>query len=366
MPQADQLNLLARLCSLERAEADLPSLTEADVKSLASAAESEGVSGWLLHRLTESYADWTPAPALAKLLRPAAIATVVHNAHVLGVVRDIEAKLADIPTVRLKGIALIESPYYADASLRLAGDIDLWTQPDRIYEAREILRNSGADAHKHKGRPLEAETDAHLDGFDYKGISVELHRRLFRKYFDWDLPGSVADYATTWRGRRILRPDAMAYHLMTHAYKHYVWQTICLKWVIDIAIVLDKADNLEDILGLLRDTSADSAKTMHWAVGIAMPLLPVAKAKELQAMGFSPLIYAENISKGHVSTFKTKVAALELLTSGIRTRMSQAHGFRGKMKAIADFARYEAQRTRDRYPQDCLAIGIIKRIVKKK
>lgn len=360
------LNLLARLCSIERDGDSLPDLAQSEVERLVALAQSEGVSGWLLHRLTESYGDWAPAASLAKLLRPDAISTVVHNAHALGVVRLMESKLEGIATVRLKGIALIESPYYADASLRLAGDIDLWIQPDRIYEARERLVAAGAKIPEHKGRPIEAESDAHLDGFDMNGISVELHRRLFRTYFNWDLPGSPADYATTWHGRRILRPDAMTYHLVLHAYKHYVWQEIVLRWMVDIAVIISMTDNLDDLLGLLRKTSADSAEAMRWAVGVAMPLLPKAKAEELRAMGFSPLAYAQNKAKGNVSTFKAKVAAIELLTSGLRTRISQAHGFGGKLGAIAGFVRYEIGRTRDRYPQDCLATGIIKRIFKKK
>ena len=360
------LDLLARLCSLSRDGGDLPTPGEREVAALAAAAAREGVSGWLLHRLTASYADWPATERLARMLRSPAIDTVIRNAHKLGVVRDIERRLEGIATVRLKGIALIESPYYSDVSHRLAGDIDLWVDPGRIYEARERLLAAGARATDGGDRPMESDGDAHMGAIEYHGVRVELHMRLFRKDFGWDPPGDLADYATEWHGRRMLRPDAMAYHLAMHAYKHYIWQRICLKWVVDMAKLLNASADVGETLSLMWTTSADSAAAMKWAVGVAMPLLPEGKAKELHAMGFSPLPYSANRSRGAMSTARYKRSALRLLLGGVATKIRHAHGLRGKIAAAAYAVRYEVARTRKRYPDDNIVKAIIKRITRKK
>lgn len=364
--RAETLDLLARLCALVRDGGDLPALSEATAGRLATAAKREGVGGWLLHRLTVSYSDWGATGLLTPLLRRQAMDTVAHNAHALGVVRDVERKLKGIDTVRLKGIALIDSPYYTDVSHRLAGDIDLWVDPGRIYEARDILLAAGGRATGWGDRPMESDGDAHLGAVEYRGTRIELHGRLFRRDFGWDLPGGLTDYATEWRGGRMLRTDAMAYHLVMHAYKHYVWQSICLKWVVDIAKLLDAADDMADALRLLRETSADSAKAARWAVGVAMPLIPERKAEELRAMGFSPLAYSANTSRGEMGTAKYKRSALYLIWSGVATKVRLAHGLRGKMAAAAYCVRYEIARTRKRYPGDNILKAVIKRIIKKK
>lgn len=362
----ERLDLLARLCSLTRDGGLLPNLSADEATSLAKTAETEGVAGWLLHRLTESYADWPASAAMAKSLRQAAIGIVAHNAQIIGVMRDIESRLSGIGTVWLKGAALIESQCYADISHRLAGDIDLWVEPGRIYEARERLLDCGAKRLDNGRGPIESDTDAHLKAIEYHGVMVELHMRLFRKDFGWDLPGSLSDYATPSRTGKILRPDAMAYHLVLHAYKHYMWEHISLKLVVDLAKILDAAAAPSDLLRLLRETSADSEKAMRWAVGVAMPLLPEGKAKELASMGFSPLPFAANRSRKHVGTAEFKISALRLLIGGIRTRIRHAHGLRGKAAALVYSIRYEIDRTRLRYPGDSLAAAIMKRIVKKK
>lgn len=363
---AETLDLLARLCAIARDGGDLPTLSESGARSLATAARSEGVAGWLLHRLTASYRDWDATERLAPLLRREAIETVAHNAHALGVVRDVEQRLKGIGTVRLKGVALIDSPYYSDVSHRLAGDIDLWVEPGRIYEARKLLLAAGGRTSGASDRPMESDGDAHLGAVEYRGARIELHGRLFRRDFGWDLPGRLTDYATEWHGGRILRPDAMAYHLVMHSYKHYVWQRICLKWVVDIARLLNAAGDMGGALSLLRGTSADSAKAVRWAVGVAMPLLPEGKAKEFRAMGYSPLTYSANTSRGEMGTATYKRSALYLIWSGVATKVRLAHGVRGKMAAAAYCVRYEIVRTRNRYPGDNILKAIIKRIIKKK
>lgn len=363
---AETLDLLARLCALARDGGELPALSESATRRLATAARGEGVAGWLMHRLTASYSDWEATGRLTPLLRQQAIDTVAHNAHALGVIRDVEQRLRGIDTVRLKGIALIDSPYYSDVSHRLAGDIDLWVDPGRIYEARERLLAAGGRTASGSDRPMESDGDAHLGAVEYRGAHIELHGRLFRKDFGWDLPGRLTDYTTEWHGGRILRPDAMAYHLVMHSYKHYVWQRICLKWVVDIARLLNAAGDMGGALSLLRGTSADSAKAVRWAVGVAMPLLPEGKAKELRAMGYSPLTYSANTSRGEMGTATYKRSALYLIWSGVATKVRLAHGVRGKMAAAAYCVRYEIVRTRNRYPGDNILKAIIKRIIKKK
>lgn len=364
MTSTESLNLLARLCSTARDEGDLPSLSDADIGLIADTAADEGVSGWVLHRLTESYADWAHADALAKRLRAAAVSIVARNAHALGVEREIETLLSGIGTVRLKGIALIDSPYYQDVSHRPCGDIDIWVEPTRIYEARGILMTAGASASGSKDHHLESDNRPHLNPLMWHGMSIELHRSLFLKDKGWDLPGNLVDYAMEWHGARILRPDAMMYHLVMHAYKHYVWAEVCLKWVVDIALLLNGSDNMGELLRPLRETSADSAKAMNWAVGTAMPFLPAVKSKELETMGFTAIPYVSNTG-GEVSTLRLKSLGISLIMGDLRTRLGHAHGLRAKMSAIAYTVRYEVSRTHKRYPADNLAVAIIKRILKK-
>ncbi len=360
MTPDEQLRLLVRLCAMERDGKPLPDLGKDSVRALADAAGREGVSGWLTHRLTESYGDWKSGAELRLEMRQAALSTVCHNAHVIGVAKDVTEKLRGIETVLLKGAALIDSPFYSDISHRLAGDIDIWVDPAKIFQARDILIEHGAEACKYDG-PQVDKTDAHLPQMRYEGLTIELHGRLFNADLGWDLPKQPGAYAMEWHGRRMLRPDAMTHHLVMHAYKHYVKEKVRLRWIVDLAVMISAGKDAGALTALCEASTPDSGKALRWAMGVTLPLLPVAKAKEVKEMGYAPLDFATNKSKG-MSIVKAKRSAIVRIIRKAGNAVARAEGLRCKASAAMAAVRYELRRTRLRYPGDSLATGIIKRI----
>ncbi len=360
MTPDERMRLLVRLCAIERDGYPLPDLESGEVDALAHEAEREGVAGWLTHRLTESYDDWEPRDELRLKLRAAAIGTVAHNARILRAAKIITEKLDGIETILLKGAALIDSPYYKDLSHRLAGDIDLWVAPDRLMEARERLLEAGATVEAYDG-PQVGDDDAHLPPMKYEGVILELHGRLFYKKMGWDPPEPLGSYATEWHGRRMLRPDAMTHHLVMHAYKHYVWMKVGLRWVVDLAVVMASADDARGLLSLCKSSTPDAEKAIKWAMGVALPLMPKATAKEMEDLGYKPIEFARNRSKG-VSTGMAKRWAIERIIEKAVANAARAKGVRGKIRAIVTSIKYETGRTRARYPDDCLLTGLVKRI----
>ncbi len=355
------IELLTRLCALERSSAPLPELKDSEAETLSVLAAMQQVAGWLTYRLSTDYTDWAGTQKLLPLLRNSALATVIHNAHLMGVARDICEKLKGFDTVLLKGSALIDSPYYKDISHRYAGDIDIWVEPSRAQGARDILVAAGADKGNYTG-PKESIYHSHLPGITYKGMYVELHQRLFDENLKWDLPGKPSDHIIEWHGRRMFNEQAMFHHLVMHAYKHYDATQVTLRWIVDIAILLKNCKEPKELIDFSKSITPDADKAQKWAIGVAIELLPTERTAQLKQMGYEALPFSQNYTKGGQSDSTFKAHAFVRILRGAWIEIKAAHGMKAKLAATKELIRYEIQRTRSRYPGNCLIVALAKRI----
>lgn len=363
--EMQSLTLVVRLCSLSRDNAPMPMLSEAEIAQLSAVAVKEGVAGWIIHRVTDSYQDWASGEAVSKALRGPAWRVVSHNAQVLGVVRDISDKLKGFDTVLLKGAALIDSPYYDDVSHRVAGDIDIWVDPDKIQEAQALLVAAGAEIGDEDSL-LGSKTHQHLPDFKYLGLTIELHRSLFDKLTGNDLPGKLSDHSVVWHGRRMLNERAMFYHLVMHGYRHYSNSETVLRWIVDYAVILAKSSDPEGLIAYCKGVTPHANEALKWAIGVTMELLPPDLAERMRKMGYAQLSFATHKTKHGQSVAHFKIHAISYIIKSLRYQMSEATGIRGKWQIVKDMAALETRLTRRKYPEDSLIVGIIKRIFIKK
>ncbi len=363
--EKQSLALIVRLCSLARDNAPMPDLSTDEAKELAEVAVKEGVAGWVIHRITDCYQDWPSREGVSKALRGPAWSVVSHNAQVLGVSRDICERLKGFDTVLLKGAALIDSPYYEDVSHRVAGDIDIWVDPDKIEEARTLLIAAGAGLSDQDSH-LESKIHQHLPSFKYLGLDIELHRSLFNKLSRNDLPGKLSDYSVVWHGRRMLNEKAMFYHLVMHGYGHYLHKETVLRWIVDYAVILTKSSDPEGLIAFCKASSPHAKKALEWAIGVTMDLLPEELAERMRKIGYAPLEFASHKTKHGSSIAHFKIHILACTLNDLRYNISEANGIQGKWQAVKDMAALEVKITRKKFPEDSLAVGLIKRIFIKK
>ena len=155
---------------------------------------------------------------------------------------------ADIPHCLLKGLA-VGQRYYAGATLRGTGDIDLLVPEAKFEEANRLLLNAAYVA----PNPIDALTSRQRRYFMFQqnqvefqepgsGVAIELHWRLDQVPYTLaglDSGAPLADVSIADARIPCLDDEAMLLHLCVHGSKH-AWS--CLKWVFDLPNVLESRD----------------------------------------------------------------------------------------------------------------------------
>ena len=266
-----------------------------------------------------------------------------------------------VKVVALKGVAMMTG-YYSDPFLRPIGDIDLWVAKEEVYKAREILMADGA-VNTDEDQPEVIDSQhAHLAALAYRGQTVELHHRLYPTSLNREPSKSIGEMAISRGGHLMLPPAPMLYHLATHAFFSHIEKGARIGWIIDIVMLLDKA---EDVASLVREAMAlnhEAEDDFRWAMGLAMPLLPQDEEQALASIGFEPLNISPETMEAHHNfvAYKTKLFASKLST--FRTRLNAQKGLKAKLKELRNIWNSEIRHTRENYHGVPLPIALLRRL----
>lgn len=360
----DPTAALARLCALERAAAP-PDIGAGGVAALARAAARHGVAGWLMKRLGESYADWEPAGALTRALRPHMMGDLLFNSRVAGALRRASDLLSrhGIEVAALKGAALTDS-LYGDAGVRSTGDLDILVAQDKGYEAMEILTADGATPWDEAtaGRPDVMNLFCrHLPPLKYCGVRVEIHTKLWRELSGEVLIDNAMSHTARCGETLRLDNEAMLAHLCAHAHTHHALDGhISLKWLIDIALLLRQDMSLlERSERQFPNTRAD----VEWAARMCMSLLPASDRDRLARTGRKATPLTAKSLRGNREPQAWR--SVRRAWAALRFAWKQGDGIGGKCSNVVATIRYALSNSESLHPGAPAPAAIMKRIFRK-
>ncbi|WP_179333457.1 nucleotidyltransferase family protein [Winogradskyella costae] len=178
-----------------------------------------------------------------------------RNLRILNQVQTISQILTqhNIDHVFLKGTALLASGCYNDQGERMVGDIDILVEKSKVYNAFDILKNSGYD--KTFGYAYNKKDFRHLDRLMSKDelAAIELHTELLNKRH-WPLM-NIPSILNSKKIKNLI-PVPNTYDLSKHLIlswqlndKGHYYNAISLKSVYDlISIETNKNKKCIDIL----------------------------------------------------------------------------------------------------------------------
>ncbi len=291
------LSLLFRLCSFERDGFNPPDISKKTASRLALLAAQNGVAGWLLDRLLSNYPDWPPTSLMRERLLSSAHGALVRNAAMIGVVGRMSSALraGGVEPILLKGLSLTRG-YYPDPAMRSASDIDILILNGDEAKASALLQSDGAQPTRQRVSTLNAIRN-HLPPILYRGLLLEIHRNLARHDVGRSAINDIASHLSPAPyGYSVLDPEALFCHLAIHAASHYRRGATQVKYFVDIAMVMNSVADPHRFMTACRSIAPSAKSDIRWAAGMAVNLLPPAKAHEFISAGVNPLkISAANI-----------------------------------------------------------------------
>lgn len=293
MEQHDTLNIIIDLCKPFKTDG-LASifLTESEMKAVCTTICQNGCSGWCVGNINKFYKDNSSLVALAAMLRPNALGSLVNNQRNLALFQKIESMLAShgIELIALKGLA-VAATLYSDMSQRTIGDIDVLVHHDNIYKAHRLIRSElGGVIREHERRTniLSETLRTHLNPMTLDGQIIELH---FNLYSQDSLRAPNVDIFQHICCNKIKTLDAtmMLYHLLSHLIKNRHDKGIRINWIVDIVQLLTSYDG--DVCCLCDDAlemNSHYRQTMLWAMLHICSLLPEEKRLRIEEHYNSP------------------------------------------------------------------------------
>lgn len=261
-----------------------------NISALTEQAERSGVASWIFYRLLQKSENVLKYPELMASLKRRYLAILFDNQQKLGLYRHIEKILVahDIPSALLKGMAMAFTVYPEEA-LRPMGDLDILVPEHLVIKARDILLDSGAQSVHIPMSEWHERNNAHVRAMrlpPYKHM-VEVHSKLYAtgsrllpKKMLWE--DSVVMRTTSFGKFPVLKEPLMLYHLASHLSYGYSMGGIRLGWLVDIAMLLDAAEDINDLMGELLKINPSYNNELLRAVGWAVPFLHADKRRQLE------------------------------------------------------------------------------------
>ncbi|WP_439185090.1 nucleotidyltransferase domain-containing protein [Carboxylicivirga taeanensis] len=267
---------LMKLCSVQ----DAPVLWDGPLSDeLLRLGAANGVGAWCYRQVKCGQIEGISAESMSAW-KGVYLNNTIRYQHYLSVFNRVSQALeaAGIPVVALKGIAL-SSSLYADEGLRPMGDIDLLVPEGEGLKALSVLLQKGAKPLVVPRSKYHEVTDAHVRAVEVNGIMVEIHQRLFALGSDFytqtsDLFRHTLEIDKQGVGLRILDDKMQAYHLITHAIKGVEMDGLRLGWLLDIALLLNKAADLATFLDDVYSICPKKKTAMQQMVKMVMLLMP--------------------------------------------------------------------------------------------
>nr|WP_319397831.1 nucleotidyltransferase family protein [uncultured Carboxylicivirga sp.] len=192
-------------------------------------------------------------------------------------------KQNNIPIVALKGIALAIS-LYDDEGVRPMGDIDILVPEGKAMEALKLLKNAGAIQAYTPRSVIHEKAHSHVRAVNYNGVLVEIHQRLFalgnRFYVDTNACfDNTKSIMYQMKNILVLNDLYMAYHLICHLAYNVKNEGLRLGWLLDIALLLNKQNNLLDFVQEVLSFKSALRKEILDVIKMASLFLCVEKQK---------------------------------------------------------------------------------------
>lgn len=354
--------LLARLVSIREEVFELPSLSDSQTEELARLAQSEGVSGWLVRRLTDEHDGEPAAESLTKLLRDRVVAQLRHTVGAMTVFRKVTDALAaeGIRSVPLKGCSLV-SDIYDDPCLRELRDIDILVEPENLEAAHRVTRALSSGYADNYSEEFTFLCRQHLRPLLIHGAKVELHHRLTNPSTGLGLPEPIGQHferrADGWR----LTDTAMLYHSAIHAYKHAMDNRAEMKWILDMALLLHRTQDKASLIAFGPATVPQSAAAYRWAIPLAAYLLPEPDREELAAMGYpAPAEWPAEIAP---SGGAAQVANMATKLRSAMHALSATPGMASKWRVLKQIWRHACRQAADRFPGQPLPQALLRTLM---
>ena len=261
-----------------------------NISALTEQAERSGVASWIFYRLLQKSENVLKYPELMASLKRRYLAVLFDNQQKLRLYRHIEKILVahDIPSALLKGMAMAFTVYPEEA-LRPMGDLDILVPEHLVIKARDILLDSGAQSVHIPMSEWHERNNAHVRAMrlpPYKHM-VEVHSKLYAtgsrllpKKMLWE--DSVVMRTTSFGKFPVLKEPLMLYHLASHLSYGYSMGGIRLGWLVDIAMLMDAAEDINALMGELLKINPSYNNELLRAVGWAVPFLHADKRRQLE------------------------------------------------------------------------------------
>ena len=303
MPSKEEIfSALLQLMSMELVRPDDLGLDWSDadtINAFVVQAERSGVAAWCFHRLLQNPENKTRHPELMARLKQRYLAVLVDNQQKLILFREIEKKLSahEIPLALLKGMAMAFTVYPEEA-LRPMGDLDILVPEHLVLQARDVLLSSGCQSVHIPMSEWHEKHNAHIRALrlpPHKYL-IEIHSKLYAsgsrlqpQKMTWNQ--SVVQRSTDFGNFPVLDYPLMVYHLASHLYYGYMMGGVRLGWLIDIAMVFDKTEDVEALMENLLQVNPPFNKELLIAVGWCARFMRAEKRQRLNKWqsSFTPL-----------------------------------------------------------------------------
>lgn len=376
----DHLAQVAALCSLSDAEVCAIGLSETDVPHLTALIAHEGLTGWVLRRLTDAHRTDPPAEALRRAIKPQAMATVVHNTQIIGVRAKVAAQMRNVGAepIMLKGAALADSLYLGpsgapDYSLRFLSDIDILVASEaELRKALRVLKPDISDTEVETAVRESAVRHHDSQHLMVDNVSVEIHTSLADPLEGLEPNEEIRNLCTTHQGVGAakeslvtLRPDAMLYHLALHMIHHRTYSGIALKWIIDIAALLSREADPVALIERAKALNPNASKQIGEACSLAMSLTSDTCRYALSQAGISVTpINNQSLSnpQSHLGQMSSMLGSKMLKLWHLIRR---AKGLGAKWRVLCQAVGHMAAAGKEQHPNSPTVVAFVLRLIGK-
>ncbi|GAO31884.1 hypothetical protein JCM15548_14291 [Geofilum rubicundum JCM 15548] len=260
------------------------------IHAFVNQAERSGVASWCFYRLLQNPENKSAHPELMARLKQRYLAVLIDNQQKLKLFREIEKILAshDIPVALLKGMAMAFTVYPEEA-LRPMGDLDILVPEHLVLKARDVLLSAGCQSVHIPMSEWHEQHNAHIRAMrlpPHKYL-IEIHSKLYATgsrlqpaQMAWEQ--SVVHRSTAFGNFPVLDYSLMVYHLASHLYYGYMMGGVRLGWLVDIAMVFEKAGDVAVLMEALLKINPGFNKELLITVGWATRLMRVEKRQQLE------------------------------------------------------------------------------------
>ncbi len=247
--------------------------------SLIHLGKRNGVGAWCYKHLNTSSMVSKSENKLLKAWEREYHETSRINDIKLGVFLKIQEilKKADIPVVALRGFAMAFSNY-DNAGLRPTGNLEVLVPEGKAMQALTVLLNAGAHTVSAPLSSLHEQVQAHIRYITFRGVQIVIYQRLFSLgspfHVKTNLFENVQCVDAEGSQIKVLDDVLMGYHLTAYVASHLDHTRIRIGWLLDLALLFDKQNNLSEYLEQIRNVNPSQTKMLEHVFKMTMLFLP--------------------------------------------------------------------------------------------